>query len=191
MAIRIFTIPFDPVNQIFSDEELRKFLLNKHVKRMQTEFFKMDQNAYWTVFIEYDPVLEPHTPGEAIHLDQHQKMLYQRLKQWRNETAEKNGHPPFFIGSNALLMDIAEKAPVTTEALREIKGFGAKKTEKYGKAIIGVIRAFYEKETMKACLKKDEKPLKKPPGGVKQESLFPHDTKTSENGPKNQEGGET
>jgi len=34
MPIRIFTIPFDPEKELFADEDLSQFLLNKYVKKL-------------------------------------------------------------------------------------------------------------------------------------------------------------
>jgi len=40
MSVRIFTIPFDPTHDLFQDDELRAFLLNKHIRTLRPEFFQ-------------------------------------------------------------------------------------------------------------------------------------------------------
>jgi len=72
------------------------------------------------------------------------KLCYERLRQWRKETAEYEGIPPFVIAKNSHFIEIIKKEITSLEALKQINGFGKKKIEKYGKAIIEIIRAFYE-----------------------------------------------
>jgi len=145
MSIRIFTIPFDPQKGLFQDEDLSKFLLNKHIRRLQPEFFQLDGHAYWTVFVEYETVVSEDT-AESDGLDTAQRLLFQRLKEWRKELAEKDGIPVFIIATNKQLLNVIKRAPVTLEALRAIHGFGNKKISRYGADLIDMIKAFYEKK---------------------------------------------
>jgi len=144
VAVRILTIPFDPAKQLFPDDELNRFLLSKHVKEMRAAFFQMDSRPYWTVYIEYDPVLEEtREPEEG--LSEAQRLLFQRLREWRKDKADREGIPVFIIAKNSQLVQIVRRAPMTLEALRQIDGFGKKKMERHGKEIIDILRAFYEK----------------------------------------------
>lgn len=157
MAVRILTIPFDPNKEIFRDEDLAQFLLNKRVRSLFPEFFQLDGKAYWTVFVDYDLVLSEQYDGKDEGLDEPQKLLLQRLREWRKETAEKGGVPVYIIATNKQLMDIVRVAPRTLEALRQIHGFGKKKVEKHGKEILTIIEGFYEKKPVaaKGSTKKD------------------------------------
>jgi len=75
VVVRILTIPFDSAKQLFLDDELNRFLLSKHVKEMRAAFFQMDSRPYWTVYIEYDPVLEEtREPEEG--LSEAQRLLF-------------------------------------------------------------------------------------------------------------------
>ena len=151
MSIRIFTIPFDPQKGLFQDEDLCKFLLNKKTRRIQPEFFQMDGHAYWTVFVEYETVVTQDT-AKSEGLDTAQRLLFQRLKEWRKERAEKEGIPVFIIATNKQLLDLIERAPGTLEALRDIHGFGKKKISRYGPDLIDMIRSFYEKKPARDAL---------------------------------------
>ena len=55
---RIITIPFDRIQKGFDDGSLNKFLLNKKVKSYRAEFFEDGGDKYWTLMVEYDPVLQ-------------------------------------------------------------------------------------------------------------------------------------
>ena len=134
MPIRIFTISYDSQLRGFPDEELQKFLLNKNVKSLHPHFFQLDGTASWTVFVEYETVVSSGTP-ESDGLNASERLLYQRLREWRKETAEKEGVPVFIIANNKQLMELVKQSPATLEALRNIHGFGKKKVESYGVAV--------------------------------------------------------
>ena len=144
MAVRIFTVPFDAEKEIFFDEDFSRFLLNKNVKSLKPEFFQLNSRAYWTVFVEYEAVLNPEKAEDG--LDESQRLLMKRLRQWRKEKGEQQGIPVFIIATNKQLVDIIHRAPNSLETLREINGFGKKKVERHGKDLIEIIKAFYEKK---------------------------------------------
>ncbi len=58
MAFAISAIPFDPITKSFHPEELNRFCLNKKIMAKRVEFFKDGEEAYWSVFLEYETVLE-------------------------------------------------------------------------------------------------------------------------------------
>ncbi len=153
MSVRIFTIPFDPEKGIFFDEDFSRFLLNKNVKNLKPEFFQLNGRAYWTVFVEYETVLNPEKAEDG--LDESQRLLMKRLRQWRKEKGEQEGIPVFIIATNKQLVDIIHRAPNSLETLREVNGFGKKKVERHGKDVIEIIKAFYEKKP--ASFKKAKK----------------------------------
>jgi len=57
MPYRIITIPFNPDKDTLFEEPL-KFCLNKKVVSCKPEFFRAADKAYWTVFLEYETLLE-------------------------------------------------------------------------------------------------------------------------------------
>jgi len=142
---RIITIPFDRGQKGFDDENLSKFILNKEVKSYKTAFFEDGGEKYWTLLLEYEPVLKKSREKEEEHLDEVKKALLNRLKAWRKEKAEKDGVPVYIIGTNKEFVDIVKETPRTLEALKNIKGFGQGKVSKYGNDIVEIVKAFYEK----------------------------------------------
>jgi len=149
MPIRIFTIPFDPEKELFSDEDLSQFLLNKYVKKLQSEFFQINDRAFWTVFIEYEAVVSSEKPA-SDDLNEAEQLLMKRLKEWRKDKAEKEGIPVFIIATNKQFIDVIKRAPRNLEALRDIHGFGKKKIDRYGGEIVKIIAAFYEKKPLRS-----------------------------------------
>lgn len=138
----IITIPFDSFSKTFKADDLNAFCINKRVIFTKIEFFKDEKQAYWTVFIEYESVLEKKG-DEPAGLTEAGRFCYEKLRQWRKETAEKEGIPPYVIAKNSHLGEIVKKEIKTLEALKQLNGFGAKKVEKYGKDICGIVKAFY------------------------------------------------
>jgi len=143
---KIITIPFDRQKKGFDEEILNRFVINKRITSYRSEFFQDPDDAFWTVFLEYDPLLEKTGDKETLSLNEPQKLLCERLKAWRKETAEKNGVPVFIVATNRELVDVTRQAPVSLEALKQIKGFGKGKIEKYGKEIIAMVSAFYSEK---------------------------------------------
>ena len=143
MAYEIITIPFNSITRSFHADDLNRFCLNKKVLNTKIEFFQDEKHAYWTVFIEYETILE-HSSNEPEGLTEAGRLCYEKLRAWRKETAEKEGIPPFVIAINSHLSEIVSKEIKTLEALKEINGFGKKKIEKYGKDICALVKAFYD-----------------------------------------------
>jgi superfamily II DNA helicase RecQ len=141
MSFEILTIPFNSDTDLFNCDDLNRFCVNKKVVNSKTEFFNINGKAYWSIFLEYDTLLEAQNRGpETRGLTEAGKLCYEKLRQWRRDRAEKEGVPPFVIARNSQLVDIIKTEPKTLEALKTINGFGNKKVEKYGQDITGVIR---------------------------------------------------
>ena len=141
MAYRIITIPFDSKLNGFSDEELNSFCLNKRILDRKVEFFSRNGEAWWTLFLEYDPLLAGDEKTTS-RLNEPDQLLYQRLKEWRKMEAEKNGMPVFIVATNRELLELVRLKPTTLEGIKQIRGFGRKKLERYGKPVLKVISEF-------------------------------------------------
>lgn len=61
------------------------------------------------------------------------------LINWRNQQAKSAGFPPFLIATNKQLALMVEQKIKYLKDFELIKGFGAKRTEKYGKQILEII----------------------------------------------------
>ena len=65
--------------------------------------------------------------------------LFERLRSWRATTAKTAGVPPYVIFHDATLAAIAAAQPASHAALGGISGIGAKKLERYGDEILGLV----------------------------------------------------
>lgn len=68
--------------------------------------------------------------------------IYEALKKYRLETSRAEGNKPYFLFSNDELDDLVSKKPKTIAELMSVKGFGPKKAEKYGEAIISIFKSY-------------------------------------------------
>lgn len=63
-----------------------------------------------------------------------------RLGAWRKRTAASEGTPPYIVFSNDTLAKIAAAQPQTLAELGTVRGVGPVKLERYGRAVLGVLR---------------------------------------------------
>lgn len=68
--------------------------------------------------------------------------LREYLRQWRRETAKKNEMAAFIIMHDTSLDELCRVQPRTLAELRRVSGFGERKTELYGKAILEALERF-------------------------------------------------
>jgi superfamily II DNA helicase RecQ len=157
MDLRIFTLPFDPILEGFPDELVGEFCLNKRVYKMESQFFLQEGRAYWSVAVHYE-ILDKGQE-KARDLDEYQKLLYERLREWRKETAHKEGVPVYLIATNQHLVELIRGKVQTLEAMKSIKGFGKGKIERYGRNLLGKIKAFYEEKKLDPGISKETIPF--------------------------------
>ncbi len=65
--------------------------------------------------------------------------LWQALRAWRRELAERHGVPPYVIFHDASLAEMAARRPLSLAEFADIPGVGEKKLERYGKTLLEVI----------------------------------------------------
>ncbi len=76
----------------------------------------------------------------AAELTEEQAAIYGRLRDWRNAESKKQGVSRFVIASNATLAEIAKRVPYTLADLKEVKGMGPARIQKYGDKMLGLVR---------------------------------------------------
>ncbi len=66
--------------------------------------------------------------------------LFESLRTWRKQTAEDAAVPAFVVFTDATLTAVAMEHPTSESALRRIPGIGQVKVERYGSALLDVVR---------------------------------------------------
>jgi ATP-dependent DNA helicase RecQ len=68
------------------------------------------------------------------------RALFERLRALRLETARQRGVPPYVIFHDATLREMARLRPTSLDALRSVKGIGARKADDLGPIFLSAIR---------------------------------------------------
>ena len=113
--------------------DMREFLSYKYKLLALGE--KLELKSYIAFVKNLSQLTQKQETPKDLELDD----LYQKLKMWRKAQAEEEKLPAFCIFSNQVLENIVKKRPQIKEELLNIKGFGEKKFEKYGKQILEII----------------------------------------------------
>jgi HRDC domain len=71
---------------------------------------------------------------------EYDQALYTRLETWRRETARAEDRAAYLILTNDTMQKIAVTKPQTTQELLDIKGIGDVKLERYGEALLKIIK---------------------------------------------------
>lgn len=122
------------------EANLNKFLEGITLKRIFTSF----NGASWSALIFYEETGDKaaSNKGEDIILSPGEQELYDMLRCWRNEQARTDELQPYIISNNISLKHIAKNQIRKKDDLLHIKGFGAKRAEKYGDSILKVIEIY-------------------------------------------------
>ena len=72
-------------------------------------------------------------------------VLREHLRQWRQATAKERSLPAFVVMHDATLDDLCLRKPQTLGELRQVRGFGEKKTENYGQEILAALKRYQGK----------------------------------------------
>lgn len=106
----------------------------------------------------------------------YEKDLFEKLKKLRNEVAREENVPAYIIFSDSTLLDLATFLPLSQNDLLKISGFGAFKTEKYGKSFLELIQDYCYEHKLETRIE-----LKQPKRERKQQAadtiVRPSDTK--------------
>ncbi|OGA05294.1 MAG: ATP-dependent DNA helicase RecQ [Betaproteobacteria bacterium RIFCSPLOWO2_02_FULL_62_17] len=82
-------------------------------------------------------------PGSASGpsaLDSAGHELWEKLRAWRAGVARQSGVPAYVVFHDATLAEIARARPQSEEALGRVAGVGARKLERYGPALLELLR---------------------------------------------------
>jgi ATP-dependent DNA helicase RecQ len=66
--------------------------------------------------------------------------LVEALRGWRREQASAQGVPPYVVFHDRTLLELAERRPASLAELGGVSGIGAAKLERYGEALLAVLR---------------------------------------------------
>lgn len=141
LQFRLFNIPL--TNGDSEMELLNTFLHDIEIKRFNASVV---DNKFWSILLGYVPVRRNETAkSEKLSCESMSELtsedleIYERLRKWRNDKAQMQNVPEYFIFSNKTLMAIAKFRPMTLDALLNISGVGERKISEYGDEVLKII----------------------------------------------------
>lgn len=81
-----------------------------------------------------------HGVGHAAGLDPAAARLWECLREWRSAIAKEHGVPAYVVFHDATLAELARVRPQSEAALGQISGVGQRKLERYGAALLELLR---------------------------------------------------
>jgi ATP-dependent DNA helicase RecQ len=87
-----------------------------------------------------NPPDEPMGRDATEHDEDFDGSLFEHLCTWRLEEATKQGTELYVVMHNKTLRAIAARKPATKTALNKIKGIGPKRLERYGDALVALVK---------------------------------------------------
>lgn len=143
MKVKVFSIGLEADTLEKDQMVLNEFLTTVTFKKSSTQF--VEKGNYWSLLVHYDdneitnPVSLERISYEDLSTKDQQVYLY--LKEWRTTKAEKLQQKNYMICHNSELIDLARFKPSNLDELKQIKGFGPQKAEKFGDDILAILNA--------------------------------------------------
>jgi len=75
-------------------------------------------------------------------------VLLKKLRDWRNNKAKEKDLPLYMILPQKTMLTLVNFLPQSLRALKQVKGMGTKKAEKYGGEILEIITSYCSKENI-------------------------------------------
>ncbi len=115
---------------------IKELLVQEYVNLKEGTYSMLKLNKKSMEILKGDRKVVALIKEEEVPLD---KELFDKLKLWRRERANREGIRPYIIFSDSTLIEIVNKMPKSKEELFDIRGVGEKKVLKYGDDIINII----------------------------------------------------
>jgi len=79
---------------------------------------------------------------ESAPAPNHDSALLDLLKEWRRDLAKRTGVPAFMVLTDASLLDLCIKQPISRSGLQAVSGIGERKAEQFGDEILAVLQLY-------------------------------------------------
>jgi superfamily II DNA helicase RecQ len=141
MNIKVFNIRLHKEYFDTDQVKMNDFLDGVEVKLTSANFVTTGSTDYWSAVVFYMPKTTAASKEDVEALTENETKIFNTLRTWRNDLAQKLDWTAFRICHNSHLIAIAKANPQTIDELKKIKSFGELRTEKYGDDIIAVLNA--------------------------------------------------
>jgi superfamily II DNA helicase RecQ len=145
MNIKVFNIRL--AKEFCKEDQARMnaFLDSVEVKLTSTNFVTTGSLDYWSAVVFYTPksvkTEKSETRFSEEDLSEQESEVFNALRIWRNDLAQKLNWSAFRICHNSHLVSIAKANPQSVEDLEKVTLFGKARTQKYGEDVLAVLNA--------------------------------------------------
>lgn len=136
MQIRIFTIPIVGGESI--QEELNLFLRSKKILQVENQLDNDGGGLYWCFCVKYLDQA-PATPDRSRPKVDYKEVLdkasfarFSKMREIRRQISRGESVPAYTILTDQEMAELAKIENLSLEAMKQVRGVGEKKTEKYG-----------------------------------------------------------
>ena len=151
---KVITVRLDPSTGLFDDAELVTFTAGHEVVSVQNHLLTTEHSAHLAFIVLHRGPLGgspfrgtatvPADKGKdrvdwRASLGDAERGLFDVLRTWRNERAERLGKPAWLIFTNEQLAEIARRRPATLAALGEVPGLGEGRLREFGAELLAFI----------------------------------------------------
>ncbi len=143
MKVKVLKIRISEEFQTTDETMVNDFLSKYDVVNMNSKLVQ-DEINYWSVLVYYQEKAKQTNSNKVSvnseeDLSEEEKIIYNKLKDWRYEKSKELNQPPYIIFHNSHLMSIAKFKPYNLQDLEQINGLGESKIKRYGTEIIEVL----------------------------------------------------
>lgn len=145
MNIKVFNIRLAKEFCQEDQSKMNAFLDSVEVKLTSTNFVTTGTLDYWSAVVFYiSKTVKKEIPKTKFFeedLTPNESKIFNTLRNWRNDLAQKLDWSSFRICHNSHLVSIAKVNPQSIEDLEKATTFGKTRTEKYGDDILAILNA--------------------------------------------------
>ncbi len=135
MQIKVFNIQIPGGESM--NEEMNVFLRSKRIIEVEDHIVQNGPCSFWSFSIKYleDVTISERDKPKVDYrqtLDAETFKRFSALREIRKQVAKDDAVPAYAVFTDEELSEVAKLYPLTAEGMKQIKGIGEKKIEKYG-----------------------------------------------------------
>ena len=158
LQYKFFSIPLQ--HESGPETELNNFLRSVNTITIHKDLVCQDSRFYWAIAVEY--VTGTKKEGKSVHKNESGKKvdykevlspedftIYAKLRDWRKETAAREAVQLYNVFMNDQLAVMVQKRVISKAGLKEIEGIGDARIEKYGEAVLAILKEAFSQQKKK------------------------------------------
>ena len=138
MQVKIYSIPILGGEE--STDELNQFLRSRKILRVDTRLVNHGQTAMWSFCITYLDQSAPEREKKRVDyrekLDKASFRRFSKMREIRKRIAQEEAIPAYAVFSDAEMAGLAQIEELTIASMKNVKGVGEKKIQRYGEHFI-------------------------------------------------------